>query len=190
MKTRQQWVAMLAKLVAPMDATTAAKALTAILPMLDDFPDGAFTLDSLGAVASACTHGVPNYAELRGHIGAWWKLHRPQPTAITADQPATIRQREIEREVRESWANVSAAQVRTRINDIRAIPRANGVGSAVARASSSFLTTAVRKYAPHHLGLLPPEWLADHETIAEPPPLKAAATLIRSETKRGPPVDA
>ena len=150
MKNRQQWVAMLAKLVAPMDATRAAKALADMLPMLADFPDAAFCLDSLDAVATKRT-SPPSYAELRSDLAKWWKQHRPQPTAIEGKQPATARQDEIDRDVSESWANITAPQVRAKIRELD--------GNGMRATLGHFLATAIAKHAPHHLGLLPPEWL-------------------------------
>jgi hypothetical protein len=177
MKNRQQWVAMLAKLVAPMDATRAAKALADMLPMLADFPDAAFCLDSLNAVATKRS-APPSYADLRSDLAKWWKQHRPQPVAIEGKQPATARQDEIDRDVSESWANITAPQVRAKIRELE--------GNGMRQTLGHFLATAIFKHAPHHLGLLPPEWLKD---VAEPPErakLRAAAAEIHTETRRGP----
>ena len=177
MKNRQQWVAMLAKLVAPMDATRAAKALTDMLPMLADFPDAAFTLDSLDAVAAQCKF-PPSYAELRGHLADWWKQHRTLPSAIVGKQPATAAQDEIDRDVRESWANITAPQVRAKIRELE--------GNGMRATLGHFLATAIAKHAPHHLGLLPPEWLDAPKEPVERAKMRAAAAEIRPEVKRGP----
>ena len=83
---RAQWIAMLAKLTSPMESTQAAIAFNAFLPMLTDYPDAAFTHDSLDYVATEC-HGVPTYADVRQHLGAWWKRNRPQPLAIADAVP-------------------------------------------------------------------------------------------------------
>jgi hypothetical protein len=174
MKSRQQWAAMLAKLVAPMDAPRAGKALADMLPMLQDFPDSAFCLDSLEAVAAACKF-PPSYAELREHLGAWWKAHRPHPVAIAASQPATVRQREIDQEVEESWATITPRQIHAKVRALEGHPMRAMIGS--------FLASALRKHAPHHLGLLPPEWLTDDAepasvvALRQPPPERKPATL-------------
>jgi hypothetical protein len=89
MKPRQQWIAMLAKLTAPMNATTAAQAFAAYLPMLTDFPDAAFCDDSLKAVAAECGY-APSYGALRKALGTWWKQHRPLPTALPEPPPPTL----------------------------------------------------------------------------------------------------
>jgi hypothetical protein len=75
---------MLAKLTSPMEATQAAQAFNAYLPMLESFPDAAFTHASLDFVASECRHGVPTYADVRRHLGAWWKRNRPPVPELTA----------------------------------------------------------------------------------------------------------
>jgi len=79
---RAQWFSMLAKLTSPMEATAAAQAFLAYAPMLEQFPNEAFTLASLEHVAANCRHGVPTYADLREHLGAWWKDNRPNVPAI------------------------------------------------------------------------------------------------------------
>ena len=72
---------MLAKLVCPSDSAGAARSLAAYLPMLANIPDGAFTLQSLEAVARD-VHRTPSYAELRAAIVAWWELHKPPQPAL------------------------------------------------------------------------------------------------------------
>jgi hypothetical protein len=178
MKNRQQWTAMLAKCVAPMEAARAGKALADMLPMLADFPDAAFCLDSLEAVASRCK-SAPSYADLRAGLAAWWKQHQPPPIAIAGKQAATARQDEIDREVSESWANITASQVRAKIRELE--------GNGMRATLGHFLATALAKHAPHHLGLLPPEWLKDTTEPPERAKLRVAAADIRPEVKRGPP---
>ena len=184
MKNRQQWTAMLAKLVAPMEATRAAKALTDMLPMLADFPDAAFCLDSLDHVATKRT-SPPSYGDLRSDLADWWKRHRPQPTAIEGKQPATAAQDAIDRDVRESWANITAAEVRAKIRALE--------GHKMRATLGHFIATAIGKHAPHHLGLLPPEWIdeppgepAERAKLREAS-LRAAAAGIQAEVKRGKP---
>lgn len=69
--TRQQWMAMLAKLTAPMEAVSATRGLCDMLPMLGDFPDGAWCVASLDHVAGQCSR-VPVYSEVRQYLGQWW----------------------------------------------------------------------------------------------------------------------
>ena len=61
--------------------------LGAYVPMLmRDFPDGAFTTDSLNAVARECTEGFPIYPVLAGRLSRWWREHRPY-VALPAPPP-------------------------------------------------------------------------------------------------------
>lgn len=84
---RKTWIAMLAKLVAPADPVAAGKALSDMLPLLVDFPDGAFTVDSLSHVARECRR-LPSFSELCATLGAWWKEHRP-PAPLMLPGPET-----------------------------------------------------------------------------------------------------
>jgi len=164
MKHRQQWMAMLAKLTAPMSAPVAAKALTDMLPMLDDFPDAAFTLDSLESVAGQCQR-VPTYAELRGHLGAWWKEHRP----VTPALPAPSTERDCEAEDRQFWNAMTEQQLRERVAKVDAItgPMAVIARDALRRSTANGLA----KYAPHRLSWLPPHWLPREPTDPTPLPV-------------------
>jgi hypothetical protein len=57
--------------------------LAAYVPLLmDNFPDAAFTSESLNHVARECLKGFPTYPELVNHLGAWWREHRPAPPTL------------------------------------------------------------------------------------------------------------
>lgn len=60
--------------------------LAAYVPMLMDFPDAAFTSESLNAVARQCTEGFPTYPILAARLSAWWRDHRPY-VALPAPEP-------------------------------------------------------------------------------------------------------
>lgn len=52
--------------------------LAAYVPLLmQEFPDAAFTSESLNHVARACSKGFPTYAELVGALSAHWRASRP-----------------------------------------------------------------------------------------------------------------
>jgi hypothetical protein len=89
-RARQKWIAMLAKLCSPIDPATAGAALAAMLPMLNDFPDEAFSMGSLAAVAEKAKR-VPSYAELRAHLAEWWKDNRPPPKLAIADNVTSLK---------------------------------------------------------------------------------------------------
>ena len=86
-KHRLQWVSMLAKLVAPMDAARAGKSLADMLPMFANLPDAAFTTASLDDIASQCPPRVPTYAELRLLLDRWWGKHDPTPRIAAPEPP-------------------------------------------------------------------------------------------------------
>ena len=57
--------------------------LAAYIPLLQrEFPDAAFTADSLSHVAKASVKGFPTYGEVVGSLGDWWREHRPMPLAL------------------------------------------------------------------------------------------------------------
>lgn len=147
---REQWLALLAKLSAPSNPGAAAEALRAMLPLIADFPDGAFTLASLEHVARA-TRRTPSYGELREHLGQWWKDNRPQQAtrAIAHDslphQVEALRRAELAREwddpvgIRLRWASIEDTHpMRERCRKL--------LGAAVAR------------HATQHIGLIPPDY--------------------------------
>ena len=90
---RGQWLTMLAKLTSPMESSAAAQAFNAYTPMLQQFPDEVFTVDSLEFVAGNCKHGVPTYADLRKHLGEWWRENPAKPQLVhqpIADETAGL----------------------------------------------------------------------------------------------------
>jgi hypothetical protein len=86
-KHRRQWLAMLAKLVAPMDAANATKALCDMLPMLAGFDEAVFTTQSLEHVAGAVKR-TPSYGELRLHLGNWWRDNRSAAARLASEWTA------------------------------------------------------------------------------------------------------
>lgn len=168
-KLRQQWLAMLAKLTAPMDAANAAKALTDMLPMLRHFPDAAFTMGSLEAVARQCKR-VPVYGELREHLSAWWNEHRPPLPAIHGPDAWQQRIDQHHANSQESWDGMTPADIREHIRNADDAPN-NGMR----KAMRGILTTAVARHTPQHLGMLPPAWLDDGDNKILQFPLPPAA---------------
>ena len=80
----------------------------------------------------------------------------------------------------ESWSSVTPQQVRAKIRNVNDSPAPMHFGHIRAGALS--------RHAPHHLGLLPPAWLDQLEQ--QPTPLRAAASAIPTEVRRGEPLDA
>jgi hypothetical protein len=89
----REWCQSLAVLTAvSMTREEATMKLGAYIPMLmRDYPDAAFTTDSLNHVARQCIKGFPTYPELANYLSAWWRDHRPLPPALPPPEP--IRQR-------------------------------------------------------------------------------------------------
>jgi hypothetical protein len=81
-----------------------------------------------------------------------------------------------------SWEAIDAIEVRRKIRNVEA--------AAFPPLLGHFLATALRNHAPHHLGLLPPQWLEDSDDqAATVVPLRAAATPIHAEVRRGPVIE-
>ena len=161
------------------DSKRRIAALASVL--FEEFPPGAFTRQSLIVVSRAYTF-FPSYAEICKELSPWWKDHRPTPIAIADDRSAAVKQAQRDREVAESWANMTAAQVRAHIRELTDFTPTD-----MAIAHRGLLAHALKVNCPQHLGLLPPAWLKD---ITEPPErtaLRAAAADIHAEVKRGPP---
>lgn len=178
MTSRKQWLAMLAKLTSPMESTTAAQGFAAFLPMLADFPDAAFSPASLDHVASNCHHGVPNYADVRRHLGAWWMRNRPEVPELAAPLPPLPELRtkaEAERAHRTSLkAQRDLAEIGER-NNAAFLKAHQAMQPKALHLTREQLTEAYRRAGVK--GPVVPN---------APTPLRAAATDIRSETRKGP----
>jgi hypothetical protein len=85
--------------------------LSAYVPMLmQDFPDAAFTTESLRVVARQCVEGFPPYPVLAERLSSWWRENRPRPPALPPPPP--IRQRdEPTPEERDHVARVAAEAI-------------------------------------------------------------------------------
>ena len=66
-------------------------------------------------------------------------------------ESAADRQARRDIEVHESWANISAQQIRDKLRALEGHPMQGQLGP--------FLAGAIARHAPHHAGLLPPKWL-------------------------------
>jgi hypothetical protein len=84
----REWTIALGVLTAGnMTRVEAEMKLRAYVPLLlENFPPGAFTQDSLHFVASQCKW-FPSYAEVIEHLRAWWHDNRPHPIAIAPPPP-------------------------------------------------------------------------------------------------------
>jgi hypothetical protein len=122
--------------------------LAAYLPMLmSDFTDAAFTAESLHDVARQCVKGFPTYPELAAYLGDWWREHRPMPPQITVYQSDIMAaQRSADRATAESWDDPAGI--------VRLVRECDG-NVLLLRT----LGRAVKRWAPQHLGWIPPHIL-------------------------------
>lgn len=148
-KPRQQWIAMLAKLVAPIEPIAAAKALSEMMPMLADIPDGAFSLASLDYVARQCKR-TPTYGELRASVSAWWLDNRPKQ-ALLENPLNEVWSAKVARERAEAiadWSNPDKVRASVQLLD----------GHPMAEFLGGMLGGLVKRHAPQNLVVLPPRW--------------------------------
>jgi hypothetical protein len=88
----REWLTSLGILSAvSMSKREAEMKLAAFVPLLArDFPDAAFTQDSLSHVARRCPY-FPTYHEICEHLGSWWRDRRPMPIALPPPPPTPPR---------------------------------------------------------------------------------------------------
>lgn len=77
MMQKAQWAITLGGIVSPSFPDEAIEAIKDMLPLLE-FPDAAFTTESLKAVArSGRQQAIPSFDELERALSAWWRANRP-----------------------------------------------------------------------------------------------------------------
>lgn len=147
-----KWLARLGRAVsATIPDEQAQRWFETIAPMLAGrFPDAAFTLTSLEAVAANCRY-LPAYAELVEHLSAWWRDNRPPAIAITHQPDATADWATEQRAA--SWRHITADEVRAKIRMLDGHPMRIDCGRLLAKA--------LEINAPHLRPMLPPEFLAE-----------------------------
>jgi hypothetical protein len=114
------------------------------------------------------------------------RMQRFRPAAfawlVANDERAYLlarRMQLLQADASESWAAIAPQQVRAKIRAINDSPTSLLFGR--------FLATALERHAPHHLGLLPPQWLeGSDDQPATVVPLRAAASKVPTEVRRGP----
>lgn len=155
------WLSDLATLCAGSQPLAGAKSKIAAYASLlaDDFPAAAFTRASLQHVAQA-NRFFPSYAEIHQPLSAWWQDNRPAPRALPPPDPTSKcpldehgfpdRNRASQAQINEYYRNDwdDPASIRMRVQRYRDDP--------FALERLAFL---VRKWAPQHLGLLPPQFV-------------------------------
>lgn len=94
--TVREWLAMLARLVAPAFPGDAAEAFAAYAPMLADYPADAFNRDTLADAAKSAKDAsrIPTFAEVASVLDEWRAERRPiltRGTTPIAELPAPER---------------------------------------------------------------------------------------------------
>jgi hypothetical protein len=172
MKNRRQWVAMLAKLTAPMESTAAAQAFAAYLPMLSDFPDDVFCEASLQAVATK-VGPAPPYGVLRKALADWSRQYGPKLVELPAPPP---RPRQPPDDFERAAVSRSVREILTGFSEVtrqREAQLPQHVTRPLPQFSRELLDEMYRQ-----AGLVGPK-------VA--PQYRAAAADIHAEVKRGPP---
>lgn len=135
-RTVRQWCESLGTLTAVSISPDEARLkIGAYVPMLmGEFPDGAFTTDSLQHVARNCPRGFPTYGELAQHLSAWWREHRPAPPALPPARPAPPP------EPREPPTAEEVAYVRARVQECAAAMQSHAQPEEDRRPKPAYLT--------------------------------------------------
>jgi hypothetical protein len=148
-----QWLGVLVKLTAPMDAVKAAEGALGMEPALAMLPGQKLTQESAIYVGSKSKR-MPNFGSICALLDEWWETNRPRPTlpALPSpdESPHAKREKE-EEENRASWQ--SAERVRASLHTVQDMAE-----GPLKERCGKLLGKALWKYAPHHLGLVPQEW--------------------------------
>lgn len=147
-----KWVSMLARLVEPRDPEGAAKAIMGMAPMLDDIDPKILDLKLLQEVAAACTHGMPNYAKLRGFMDARMDALKPKLTSNSVNNREAAERAKASESYRatvEDWSDPMKVLSSARNLD----------GHPQRRRMGRLLSALVQRHAPGNLQYLPPEFL-------------------------------
>lgn len=118
---RRIWAQKLGRMSSPSFPQEAIFEVLGYMPRLADFPDAAFTAESLTAAATVKKRqSTPAFDEVHGALREWWRDNRPRPPAIAAPRaraepevfvPPTPEQRaEMARTVGEMLANVTGKE--------------------------------------------------------------------------------
>lgn len=149
-----QWLGVLVKLTAPMDAVKAAEGALGMEAALRLIPAHKLTDESAVYVGSKVKK-MPNFGMICSLLDEWWEENRPKASlaALPAPDEAPHAKREREEEFnRQSWQ--AAERVRASV----ALVHSLGSRHRMYEPCGKLLGKAVRKYAPHNLALVPPEW--------------------------------
>lgn len=156
-----EWLGVLVKLTAPMDAVKAAEGALGMAPALAIIPGHKMTEESAVYVASKVKK-MPNFGTICALLDEWWDLNRPKPETLALaapDDSPHAEQEKREDENRKSWQSPSA------VRESLATVNSMGDRHPLRDVCGKMLGKAVWKYAPQNLGLIPPEWHPTKESV-------------------------
>ena len=145
-----QWLGMLVKLTAPLDAVKAAEGALGMEPALALLPGYKLTQESAIFVASRSKR-MPNYGTICELLDEWWTDHKPSLTALPAPEVDTWQKKHEEHiaRCRDDWSRPEV--VRRAVREIEpSHPMRDQMGK--------LLGMAVAKFGYFNLHLVPPEW--------------------------------
>ena len=155
---RLKFCSAVAKLTQPDRAEEAVAALVAMLPMLADVDDRAFTnRECLNRVVTIKRRTiVPAYADVREAMTSWLKDNAP-PALPSPDEEPWARKIRAEREQAVAdWSDVTI--IRRALLSLETTPMKHLLGK--------LLGALVYRHAPQNLCHIPPEWHPEVERIA------------------------
>jgi hypothetical protein len=179
---RRVWLSSLAVAVRPGESEKTVEKLVKMLPLLAHFADDAFNDETLRDAAVAST-GIPNAKALIGVLDAWVVKTRPRPPALASPEDwrkANSTPYPTREELEAEWGN-DPTGIREKVSVFQrrlawaALPGSEREGIFAPEPPSgplpvdaflelrlaASMTACVAKFAPQHLGLLPPSWIED-----------------------------
>lgn len=174
---RRVWMAGLAKLCQPGKAEVAAAGLVGMLPALRHVDDVAFNEDTAREIARKNKSGVPSFGVIEPILVTWQQRNRPKVSGAAQISAPEKPAHRMPWELATDWAD--AAGIMRKVTDIGArmdyAEQSNGMFAPempdgpmpvvweVEHRLALALAACVAKYAPQHLGLLRPDWVAEHQ---------------------------
>lgn len=174
---RRVWMAGLAKLCQPGKAEVAAAGLVGMLPALRHVDDVAFNEDTAREIARKNKSGLPSFGVIEPILVQWQQRNRPKVSnalQISAPEKPAAR---MPWELAADWGD--AAGIMRKVQDIGArldyAEQASGMFAPeppdgplpvmwkVEHRLAMALASCVARFAPQHLGLLRPEWVAEYQ---------------------------
>jgi len=149
----REWLVSLGALTAASLPVEDAKArVAAYLPLLlDEFPEAAFTKQSLAHVARSCKF-FPTFGELCAALSDWWRTNRPAIAAADQDIPERLRVAHIPNRER---VDVSEIGITRRLIELEQLASESKLQAALASLGMKMLRINLEERAPERLHMIP-----------------------------------